>query len=47
MKLVIVKEDDLAKFIKALMVKAGSSENDANHLAEVLVDADYRFAQMI
>ena len=44
---VIVKKDDLAKFIKALMVKAGSSENDANHLAEVLVDADYRFAEMI
>ena len=44
---VIVKKHDLAKFIKALMVEAGSSENDANHLAEVLVDADYRFAQMI
>ena len=45
MTTVNVKKSNLELFIKSLMIRAGSSETDALHLANVLIDADYRFSQ--
>ena len=38
----LVKNVDVRNFIVRLMVRAGTNNTEANDLAKVLVDADYR-----